>query len=273
MKTLMKKIIVIIVMITIVVLGVKAQNTYADVKGPTEDSIIYKHLSIKDTDFSNVKIFECKTYGGIKASGSDKWYIENIRSQYKRGNFSYKNISNVYYETEWIGNGYVWRIEDSLIWETNINGYEDGSTALSQNFKNVGVGISWSIFSIYAKIDTVGIVPGDTLEIIGVNFSMFCSGKGTLHFDLGPQYLIYGERQSTGIKENKKPEVKVYPNPFTDQIKIEGKFKKFTILNSLGQIVSEGNNNQNNQIETSNLTRGIYFIKIDNHFVKEMIKD
>ena len=63
--------------------------------------------------------------------------------------------------------------------------------------------------------------------------------------------------------ENAELEFSVYPNPTTDVflISCSGEFN-FEIFNSLGQLVSSGNGKDKREVSMSNLSDGIYFVKI-----------
>ena len=62
----------------------------------------------------------------------------------------------------------------------------------------------------------------------------------------------------------------VYPNPFTNKINLtntKGK-EHFTLINYFGQIVWTGNNIEHKDF--SELTCGLYFLKVDNRTIKLM---
>ncbi|MEO9557852.1 MAG: T9SS type A sorting domain-containing protein, partial [Nonlabens ulvanivorans] len=69
----------------------------------------------------------------------------------------------------------------------------------------------------------------------------------------------------------------VYPNPFLDQVNVEGKVEigQLTLYNTLGQPVSSILNS--NVINTSKLPSGIYFLTIidvqDSKTVRQLIKE
>lgn len=54
--------------------------------------------------------------------------------------------------------------------------------------------------------------------------------------------------------------IKVFPNPTTDVVNIEGKFTQITITDVNGKVVTQSNNQ--GKIDISTLPKGIYFIKI-----------
>ncbi|MCF8374346.1 MAG: T9SS type A sorting domain-containing protein [Bacteroidales bacterium] len=61
--------------------------------------------------------------------------------------------------------------------------------------------------------------------------------------------------------------ISIYPIPFSDEfiIEIEGNHEKlnFEILNTLGQVVLNGNMIDKTRVQTSRLAPGVYFVKID----------
>ena len=78
---------------------------------------------------------------------------------------------------------------------------------------------------------------------------------------------------NSGIEKNP---VSVYPNPFSDELNIECKGKKekvnFEILNSLGQIVYQGNLSVTTKVNTVHLDPGIYLVKVKNYETFEFKK-
>ncbi len=72
---------------------------------------------------------------------------------------------------------------------------------------------------------------------------------------------------NTGINEDKKSAIAVYPNPAKDMVVIDGLTanSKIVIIDAIGKIVfSEQNNTTQLQINTESFNNGIYFIKIEN---------
>ena len=84
---------------------------------------------------------------------------------------------------------------------------------------------------------------------------------------------------ATGIDELNEAEPTIYPNPATYNITVNFNSNisdaKYTIINAIGNVVLNGtlNNNQSN-IDISNLRPGLYFVKINtstNTFIKKLI--
>ena len=72
-------------------------------------------------------------------------------------------------------------------------------------------------------------------------------------------------------------QVTIYPNPFNTQLNIEfnssQKISKINVYNSLGQIVcSVDEIEQLQKINLEHLKKGIYILKIENLFGRQMIK-
>jgi hypothetical protein len=70
----------------------------------------------------------------------------------------------------------------------------------------------------------------------------------------------------TGIDQLNSGKISIYPNPANDLVKIEStsKIKSIEVMNFIGQPVytNPAVNNTTMQINTSNLSKGIYFVKI-----------
>ena len=69
--------------------------------------------------------------------------------------------------------------------------------------------------------------------------------------------------------------LKLFPNPSTSHIQISGldKTKKYTITNTLGQIVRNGISSNNEQINIENLDSGVYFLKFEKTTAIRFIKE
>ena len=71
------------------------------------------------------------------------------------------------------------------------------------------------------------------------------------------------EMDYTGVAENQNVNISVYPNPANDivNINVNGSFK-YQVINSLGQVVRNGNATNKAMIKVSDLNKGIYFLNI-----------
>ena len=76
---------------------------------------------------------------------------------------------------------------------------------------------------------------------------------------------VFVDIRNVNVSENSLGMVKVYPNPTDGHLRIEGLQGSTTyyILNSLGQILLEGQCQNDFELETQ-LPQGIYFLKLDN---------
>lgn len=78
------------------------------------------------------------------------------------------------------------------------------------------------------------------------------------------QYILSGVEDSESDLN-----LKVYPNPVADELKIEIKgsigITYFEIINSNGNVVSSGNFTETTSIKTSDLSSGIYLVKFENN--------
>jgi hypothetical protein len=80
---------------------------------------------------------------------------------------------------------------------------------------------------------------------------------------------------NTGIASTKK-ELAVFPNPFQDKLQINGLSETqntWSVYDILGKKVLEANTNQNNvELDLSNLINGIYFLRTANYLPVKIIK-
>jgi hypothetical protein len=79
---------------------------------------------------------------------------------------------------------------------------------------------------------------------------------------------------TTGINDlnETKEAIKAFPNPFSDKINLTNTTGKefFTLINYFGQVMWTGKYIE--QRDFSELTRGLYFLKIDDRTIK-LIKE
>ncbi|MGA1278648.1 MAG: T9SS type A sorting domain-containing protein [Candidatus Kapaibacteriota bacterium] len=102
------------------------------------------------------------------------------------------------------------------------------------------------------------------------------SGGVTVSNQFSATYLMWQFFQNyttscltTDIDENvEKHTIMVYPNPFTDNIKLTNTkgTEKFTLFNSFGQIVWTGQNIEQNDF--SDLSCGLYYLQLENKTIK-----
>lgn len=79
--------------------------------------------------------------------------------------------------------------------------------------------------------------------------------------------------------QNSNIKVKIFPNPVLSHIQLESETEiiSFRILNSYGQVVSEGITNARNEIDVSDLLQGMYLLQVSlkgigNHTVSWIAK-
>ncbi len=69
--------------------------------------------------------------------------------------------------------------------------------------------------------------------------------------------------------------IDLYPNPAKDTFKLSGLFKteNFSIYNTLGSLVKKGNISANDEINIQNLTKGMYFLKLEDGNTYKFMKE
>lgn len=95
--------------------------------------------------------------------------------------------------------------------------------------------------------------------------------------DKASSYAVYGVAQKGASIElnNEEMDVKIYPNPATDYVKIASSYVNFdvSIFNSVGKlVVAEKNVNADSEIGVSTLPTGIYYVTVATPEAKETQK-
>ena len=114
-------------------------------------------------------------------------------------------------------------------------------------------GISWESLN-----EGIHGVPTMTLKIHNPTRTLVAGTHGLSAFRLNMDDLVTG----TAIAENNQPQYKVYPNPFTDKIKVAGSLNNIEVaLYTLdGKLIADAD--ANGEIETINLPKGTYVLEI-----------
>ena len=110
--------------------------------------------------------------------------------------------------------------------------------------------------------ETTELTFSDEIEESGVyKYSVFAIGaNGSLSAPVSTIVTL----DFTGVSESQDVNVSVYPNPANDVLTINtngGNFK-YQLINSLGQVVRNGNANNKAYVKVSDLNKGIYFLNI-----------
>jgi hypothetical protein len=129
-----------------------------------------------------------------------------------------------------------------------VSGNTDGAFAINASNGELFVANSAALnidFALVVKVQDSGI--GEL------------SSQATITINVVPAGI-----ESTGNNST----IKVYPNPVSDEltIEIEGNNDRqcFEILNSVGQIVFKGNLSERTVVPTTNLSPGVYLLKVEN---------
>lgn len=89
--------------------------------------------------------------------------------------------------------------------------------------------------------------------------------------------INYTENSTAGINDLTSNKFKISPNPFLDELTIDVNNSEihYQLLNSLGQVVTEGDIQQKTTISTTQLNAGIYLLKLENNqgiYLQKLIK-
>ena len=121
-------------------------------------------------------------------------------------------------------------------------------------------------FSINALTGMLSVANSTALA---VDFSLVVMVQDNGVGELRSQATIVIDVITTGIElTDNNGEIKVYPNPVSDELIIENYGTKnrlsFNILNSIGQSVFIGNLSEKTIVQTTNFSPGVYLVKLEN---------
>ena len=156
--------------------------------------------------------------------------------------------------------------------ENSPNGTSVGTVVATD--QDAGQKLTYSI--IFGNTDDAFSINASTGELsvsnsaaLNTDFEIDVKVKDNGLGELSSQATITINVIPTGIKitENNST-IKVYPNPVSDELIIEIEGNKnnpsVEILNSVGQVIFEGNLSEKTIVQTSSFSPGIYFMKIEN---------
>lgn len=143
---------------------------------------------------------------------------------------------------------------------------------VSFNFDNINLADSLSNepeshgFVRFSVKPDAGLAPGTQIK-----------NKGYIYFDTNPAVItntalntieIPSTVSATPVRSN----VKVYPNPATEELFVEGADGTITITSVTGQNVLTTEGKNKNAIDISRLAAGVYIVKVGNNVVNRFVK-
>jgi hypothetical protein len=145
------------------------------------------------------------------------------------------------------------------------------------DYYEVRIGVGGNYTTVFALS---GDLPSDW-EYASIALADYAGQNITVafvHTNSNDEYIMMMDDISVapgvGVEENEAAQVRVYPNPATSTINVEAQgFEQYQVVNMLGQSVVNGKlMNGTTQINVSNLTNGVYFVRLINGSSVETIK-
>jgi len=163
-----------------------------------------------------------------------------------------------------------------------LNIYSTNGTNVTMGTPNVVFGGMLSAFNISGSLYNIGlcssVTPGDNTVIMTIPLT--CTSSETLSFNMiinkNSVTKNFNVSCTSEVAENTLQSVNIYPNPAKDNIEVIGLNNgTVDIINIQGQIVKSFNTFNSTTIDISDLSSGVYSIRIktdDGILVKKMIK-
>lgn len=119
-------------------------------------------------------------------------------------------------------------------------------------------------------LDASTIPDVDLSDVAEIWIMSYTATAGTFYLD----DLTIGDATRTGISGKfVESSLQVYPNPASEEFRIDTDIKSMTIFNANGQIVlSKEDYRKGSSVDISNLREGLYVIKADDNAYKLMVK-
>ncbi|MFY0712155.1 T9SS type A sorting domain-containing protein [Seonamhaeicola sp. NFXS20] len=146
--------------------------------------------------------------------------------------------------------------------------------------------VSYFGFGIYIGTETIAIPAGSTIEVIIPNLIVNPSTEAEYEFNWrtstahGFDAVIFTasinvSTLSTDVVKVNNINKYVYPNPSTNFIQISGitESQNYKIYNTLGSEVISGTLSQDKEINIKELTKGLYFIELEDRSSFKFIKN
>ena len=169
------------------------------------------------------------------------------------------------------GDDCAW-IDDIIFPPTNVITFLAPATNLEAAVEGHNVNLTWEAsedavsYLVKRNGETLGETTDlsfeDVVEESGeYKYSVFAVGENG---SMSAPVSVIINLDFTGVAENQNVNISVYPNPANDVLTIDtkaGNFK-YQLINSLGQVVRNGNANNKAYVKVSDLNKGIYFLSI-----------
>ncbi|MGZ7066916.1 MAG: T9SS type A sorting domain-containing protein [Methanobacterium sp.] len=282
----------------IMCLGINGTNIYAGTQsngmytssdnGSTWSAIntgLPANCNIKSITTDNSNIYVNTNYGlYFSSNNGNNWTLQSSQQfnvLIKNGSVLFAGSNGVFKSTN---NGVTWNNFDN-----GIVGYGIYSLII----KDTSIFAGTIVSSNTCKIEVSGInsntwtavnsgIPGKGYAIaLFINGADIFAGTDDVSGSPSPAWCGLWKRPLSemiamvGIKEIAKSEVgnSVYPNPTNEKLLISGQHSKVEIMNSLGQLLYSGNDNE---IDLSGNNAGIYLVRLSdeegNVLTKKIIK-
>lgn len=111
---------------------------------------------------------------------------------------------------------------------------------------------------------TAGWTSYELVEYVGAAYLTAGTHILRMEFERGNvnvDYLEISDSPTNNSGELSVDDFKVFPNPSSSVLNLEGNFKEATILNQVGKVVAK---TSENQVNVSNFSEGIYYVKFNN---------
>jgi len=219
-------------------------------------------------DYPDGTIYDSVAYEGIGAEWGDTAYIEDGKLKWDLGDSTETAMG-------------LWELSMDLTGNTDITfKYQFPLTAQFGIWIEDNAGGGGEMFPedfilgldqlMEYTFDASAVPDVDLSDVAEIWIMAYTDEAGIFYLD----DLVLGDGSLTGISSKPyKSGLQVYPNPATEEFRIDADIKSLSVYNSIGQMVVSVEDYQNgSSIDISELRNGLYIIKADDNNYKLMVE-
>lgn len=243
----------------VIVVGAPSEKTDPNNNNPiTQAGAVYvfnKQLTEDKWEFSQKLVPDERHSGALFGASVDHRYNRMIIGAHGE-KFDENNLN----ELDFSGAAYIYNRTQNMWWqESKLNHYD----RTANDHFGIDVSIYEDLAIAGAFNEDENIQGAETINQAGSAYLF----RRNYYSIASSEAELFKLTSSDGLMKSSTEEISVFPNPFNNQLNIDGKnIELLSITNSIGEEVfkKRGTNDHSTILNTSHLNPGIYFLKVKN---------